>query len=93
MVAERLRILVSGMAAATPHQGGATWAILQYLLGFQRLGHEVCFVEPVPEAMLRPPGAPLAASENAAYFRRVTTDFGLGRSSALLLPEPGRRPR
>ena len=31
-----LRILVSGMIAAVPHHGGATWAVLQYLLGFAR---------------------------------------------------------
>ena len=31
-------ILVSGMMAGDPHHGGATWAVLQYLLGFRRLG-------------------------------------------------------
>ena len=36
------------MVAAAPHQGGATWAVLQYLLGFKRLGHDVYFVE-LPE--------------------------------------------
>ena len=85
MAAHKLRILLSGMVAAVPRQGGAAWAVLQYLLGFKRLGHEVCFVEPVPEAALRPAGAPLARSDNAAYFRRVMTDFGLERTSALLL--------
>ena len=34
-------ILLSGMIAADPHQGGATWAVLQYLLGLQPLGHDV----------------------------------------------------
>src|SRR5260370_126402 len=69
-------ILLSGMIAADPGQGGATWAVLQYLLGFKRLGHDVYFVEPVPEASLRPPGASLAQSDNAAYFQRVTAHFG-----------------
>src|SRR5260370_29463813 len=78
-------ILLSGMIAADPGQGGATWAVLQYLLGFKRLGHDVYFVEPVPEASLRPPGASLAQSDNAAYFRHVTADFGLEQSSALVL--------
>ncbi|HEY6320005.1 MAG TPA: hypothetical protein VJA16_00420 [Thermoanaerobaculia bacterium] len=85
MTAPRLTILCSGMIAAVPFQGGATWAVLQYLLGFQRLGHVVYFVEPVAEAALQPAGAPLAHSVNAAYFRQVMAGFGLAESSALLL--------
>ena len=80
-----LTILLSGMVAAVPQQGGATWAVLQYLLGFKRLGHEVYFVEPLQEAVLRPRGAPLVHSSNAAYFRQVMRDFGLEQNSALLL--------
>jgi hypothetical protein len=79
-----LTILLSGMIAAVPHQGGATWAVLQYLLGFKRLGHDVYFVELVEEAVLRPAGASLARSDNAAYFRQVMADFGLDGTSALL---------
>jgi hypothetical protein len=41
--------IVSGMVAGTPGQGGATWAVLQYLLGLRRLGHEVHLVEPVTD--------------------------------------------
>ena len=85
MATPKPRILLSGMIAGVPYQGGATWAVLQYLLGFRRLGHDVCFVEPVEEEALRPAGAPLARSDNAAYFRRVMADFGMGHSSALLL--------
>jgi hypothetical protein len=73
------------MIAGVPHQGGATWAILQYLLGFKRLGYNVHFIEPVEQAALRPAGVPLARSDNAAYFRRVMTEFGMGQTSALLL--------
>jgi len=40
-------IFVSGMIAADPFQGGATWAVLQYVLGLKRLGHAAVFVEPV----------------------------------------------
>jgi hypothetical protein len=78
-------IFLSGMIAADPHQGGATWAVLQYALGFRRLGHDVFFVEPVAAKALQPAGAPLAASDNAAYFRRVVTDYGLADRAALLL--------
>jgi hypothetical protein len=73
------------MTAAVPNQGGATWAVLQYVLGFKRLGHEVYFVEPLEEAALRPEGAPLERSINASYFRRVMAEFGLEQASALLL--------
>jgi hypothetical protein len=73
------------MIASDPWQGGATWAVLQYLLGFSRLGHEVYFVEPIQPGSLRPPGASLAASENATYFARVIHDFGLSGRAALLL--------
>ena len=54
MIRQRLTILLSGMIAADPFQGGATWAVLQYLLGLQRLGHDVVLIEPVPPKSLRP---------------------------------------
>lgn len=81
----RLTILFSGMMAADLHQGGAIWAVLQYVLGLARLGHDVFFVEPVPQAALRPAGTPLALSENAASFRQVAAEFGLERSAALVM--------
>ena len=40
-------VIVSGMVAGTPGQGGAAWAVLQYLLGLRRLGCDVYLVEPV----------------------------------------------
>jgi hypothetical protein len=44
-------ILVAGMVAADPHQGGATWAVLQYVRGLEQLGHEVWLVDPAePDA-------------------------------------------
>jgi hypothetical protein len=86
MASTKLTILLSGMIAADPFQGGATWAVLQYLLGFRRLGHEVYFVEPLPEKSVLPAGSPLAQSTNTAYFRRVVRQFGLERHSALFRP-------
>jgi hypothetical protein len=58
--------------------------VLQYLLGFRRLGHTIHFVEPVPPAALRPAGTSLDASINAAYFRQVAADFGLEQSALML---------
>src|SRR5260370_497149 len=80
-----LRIVVAGMMAGEPGQGGATWAVLQYLLGLQQLGQDVYFVEPVSGDRLRPPGATLASSTNAAYFRGVVARFGFEARAALLL--------
>src|SRR4051794_14657625 len=90
MTGPRLRILMSGMIAADPHQGGATWAVLQYLLGFRQLGHEVYFVEPVAEAALyprrgSPAETPLDHTTNATYFRQVMADFGFEQHAALLV--------
>ena len=65
MATPKLRILLSAMIAGVPRQGGATWAVLQYLLGLRRLGYDVRFVEPVEEEALRPAGAPLAAPRAA----------------------------
>ena len=57
------------MVAGDPHQGGATWAVLQYLHGFRRLGHEVVLIEPVDEL----------ATAVVSYFE------GLGLDGAALL--------
>jgi hypothetical protein len=81
----RLTILVSGMVAGTPNHGGATWAVLQYLLGLKRLGHDVVFVEQCDPGSLQPSGASLGRSRNAAYFRSAMDGAGLERSSAMLL--------
>lgn len=74
----RLTIVVSGMVAGNPHQGGATWAVLQYVLGLRRLGHDVFLIEPV---VLE---GPLEESVQAAYFRRVAADHGLEGNAALV---------
>lgn len=72
------------MIAGDPHQGGATSAVLQYVLGLRSLGHDVYFVEPIAPALLRPHGAPLPASVNAGYFYEVATHFDLTTRAALL---------
>ena len=77
-------ILISGMIAADPWQGGATWAVLQYVLGLRQLGHEVYLVEPLSRERLRE-GQALGSSENANYFASIVNEFGLSRYSALLV--------
>jgi hypothetical protein len=71
------------MVAADPQHGGASWAVLQYLLGFRRLGHTVYFVEPVPGTRLAP-GCALSHTAMAHQFRRLMTEFGLSDRAALL---------
>jgi hypothetical protein len=81
----RLTIIVAGMIAGDPYQGGATWAVLQYVLGLRQLGHEVYFVEPVAADKLQPRGTSLSCSANAAYFRSVMRQFDLESRAALLV--------
>ena len=86
-MADRLKILLSGMVAGDPHQGGATWAVLQYVAGLARLGHEVVLVEPLGRAA----GSDLRAqgSEALSYFHSLALLEG---RSALLAPGTERRP-
>jgi hypothetical protein len=73
-------VIVSGMIAATPWQGGAAWAVLQYLLGLRRLGCNVYFMEPVdrPEAL---------SSEVPRYCEQVMAQFGFEDRWALIPPQ------
>jgi hypothetical protein len=71
----RLRILLSGMVAGDPEQGGASWAVLQYVLGLRALGHEVCLVEPVDRLEQR----------SVDYFSQLVRDFDLSGHAALLV--------
>jgi hypothetical protein len=79
-----MRIFVSGMVAGDPAQGGASWAVLQYVLGFQALGHDVYLVEPIDDLSILPPGRPLDRSDNASYFGHVVDRFDLGGRAALV---------
>jgi hypothetical protein len=76
----RLTVFVAGMVAGVPRHGGATWAVLQYVLGLRDLGHDVWVVEPVAEEPSR---------EVTDYFEQIRRAFGLEERSAILLP--GRR--
>src|SRR6476646_7614752 len=99
---ERLKILLSGMVAGDPWQGGATWAVLQYFLGLRRLGHDVFLVEPVEEESPEPGTTALSKSDSAVYFGRLSlprdraallrvgTEETLGAPYRSLLDSPGR---
>jgi hypothetical protein len=73
-VASGLRIIVAGMVAGDPYHGGASWAVLQYVLGLERLGHDVVLVEPVRRV----------TPDIARYFRQIVGEFRLEDRAALL---------
>jgi hypothetical protein len=75
---QRLRIAVSGMVAGEPDQGGAAWSVLQYVLGLQRLGHEVVLVEPVKCASA---AETLEGSPSARYLGAVAAQLGLDHAA------------
>ncbi|HWF35562.1 MAG TPA: hypothetical protein VG295_09315 [Solirubrobacteraceae bacterium] len=58
------------MLAGVPRQGGASWAVLQYVLGLRRLGHEVLFVEEVEPARF--------TEAAAVRLRALAKEFDLG---------------
>lgn len=65
---ERLKILLAGMVAGDPRQGGATWAVLQYFLGLRDLGHDVLLVEPVSEDSLHSQAATISYFDSLAVL-------------------------
>jgi hypothetical protein len=81
----RPTILISGMIATSPNQGGLSWMVMQYLLGFRRLEYQVVFVEQLQESSLVPAHASLEASANAAYFKTVMAECDLTHASSLML--------
>jgi hypothetical protein len=71
-----LKIVLAGMVAGSPHQAGASWAVLQYAGGLAALGHDVLLVEPVERATLR-------RGAVRSYFRSLPLRDG---AAALLAP-------
>src|SRR5687767_2197436 len=67
------------MLAGDPYQGGATWAVLQYVLGLRQLGHDVVVVDPVP--------GPVSAAARS-YFDALCAPFQL-HGCAAIVPATG----
>lgn len=82
-------VLLTGMIAAHPQLGGLTWVALNQLLGLLDLGGDAHLVEPVTADVLTPAGAPLHATDNAAYFRSVTDAYGISEAATLLCTDTG----
>jgi len=81
------RAIVAGRIAATPGQGGAAWAVLQWVLGLREFSDDVWFVERLTAQQVVPAGASLEDSDNARYFHAVMSRFGLSDRAALILGE------
>jgi hypothetical protein len=82
------RVMVAGAIAQHPLGGaGNTWAFLQYVLGFRRLGFDTYYVEHIDAERCiddERARAPFATSANARHFRRVVEQFQLAGHAALL---------
>ena len=70
-------IVVAGSLAQKPFQGGFTWVLLQYLLGFRRLQWDVLFLDRLEPEMC------VDASTNLGYLQHVMATFGLADSFAV----------
>ena len=68
-------IIVGGAIANKASQGGEAWVRLNWVLGLQRLGFEVLFVEQLA------PGAPAGAAD---FFRETMSRAGLSGKATLL---------
>jgi hypothetical protein len=71
----RGNIVVAGALAQKPRHGGHAWVLLQYLLGFKRLGWDVLFLDRATKA------TPTTA------FLRVMREFELDGQYALLFED------
>ena len=80
----KLNIFVTSSIASFPGQGGWTWAVLQYLLGLRRLGHDVYYLDVIDPKLVETDGE---WSPSAVYFRDVMAEFDFRRRSAMLLKE------
>jgi hypothetical protein len=86
-------IVVSGALANKPGNGGAAWTRLSWPLAFERLGHDVYFVEEIAAAQCTDQSGARsvpAQSVNARYFDAVTRRVGLGQRAWLIAQEDGR---
>jgi hypothetical protein len=83
-------VLVSGALANRHFNGGGAWVRLSWVLGLQRLGCRVFFVEQIdPVTCVDAEGnrTSFEESANRRYFEEVVADFGLGGSAALVCGE------
>jgi len=78
------RVAVGGALAQRPGYGGHAWALLNYLLGFRELGHEVLFLDRLDAGM-----APSAQAREGCvrWLDEVMRGAGLGDSYSLFVDD------
>lgn len=79
--------LISGALANKPFNGGNAWTRLSWVVGLQKLGWNVCFVEQIgSENCVQANGAATVFenSTNLAYFQTTMERFGLSENSSLI---------
>src|SRR5262249_61224301 len=80
-------IVIAGSLAQKPGRGGHSWVLLQYLLGFRKLGWDVVFLDRLePEMCVDETGSPAPVNDslNLRYFLEVMRRFGFERRFGLL---------
>ena len=80
-------ITIAGSLAQKPLQGGHSWVLLQYILGFKQLGWNVLFIDKLTKQMcLDAAGISCSAAQslNWQVFESIMLDFGLQEQFALL---------
>jgi hypothetical protein len=70
-----MRIVIAGTAAGVSGQAGASWAMLQYVIGLRDLGHDVWLIEPVERV----------DRTTRRSYERLVAEFELGDRAALLI--------
>lgn len=73
-------VVIAGSLAQQPRQAGLAWFYAQLLLGFQRLGCDVLFLDRLdPDMCVSEQGSPsrFEDSANRRHFLRVMREFGL----------------
>ena len=81
------RVVVAGALAQKQGYAGHTWVFLGWLLGFQRLGYDVLFLDALTPEMYDGPGE---SSSNLAYLIRVMHTFDLDDRWSVLDRRDGR---
>ena len=80
-------VVVSSVIANKPLNGGNAWAVLSWVLGLQKLGVRVYFVEQIDrESCVDATGAVTAFEDciNLTDFKQATEQFGLAGAAALI---------